>query len=76
MDSIRQILPFLKGAFSMKVAEIKSKAKEMGINVNKMKKEQIIQAIQSKEGNFPCFRTANGSCEQADCLWRTDCLAN
>lgn len=58
----------------MKVEDIKTKAKTMGIAVNKMKKTDLIQAIQSKEGNFPCYGSAQGNCDQAGCMWRKDCL--
>jgi hypothetical protein len=39
-----------------------------------MKKEDLIVAIQKAEGNFPCFKTANGICDQIDCMWREECL--
>ncbi|MBN2655979.1 MAG: hypothetical protein JXR86_02890 [Spirochaetales bacterium] len=58
----------------MLVKEIKEIAKSMDIAVGKMKKDEIIHAIQEKEGNFPCFGTAQGSCDQMDCRWREDCL--
>ena len=39
-----------------------------------MKKEDLIRAIQEKEGNFPCFGSAMEHCSQEDCCWREDCL--
>ena len=39
----------------MKVAEIKDKAQELGITPGKMKKQQLIQAIQVAEQNTPWF---------------------
>ena len=35
----------------------------------------FIRALQSKEGNSPCFRTARDSCIQIDCCWITACLS-
>jgi len=59
----------------MKMTEIKKIAKDMGIKPGKMRKAELIRAIQQQEGNFPCFMTAEGHCDQMDCCWRDDCLA-
>ena len=58
----------------MVIKEIKAIAKEMGIVAGNRKKLELIQAIQEAEGNYPCFGTSNGSCDQQDCRWRDDCL--
>ncbi len=58
----------------MNMTEIKEKAKQLGIQVGKMKKVDLIRAIQSKEGNFPCFETAKDYCNQLTCAWRKACL--
>lgn len=59
----------------MTVNQIKEIAKIKDIKVGKMKKENIIRAIQRAEGNFECFGTAKaGVCDQYNCLWREDCL--
>ncbi|MDH5297490.1 MAG: Rho termination factor N-terminal domain-containing protein [Desulfobulbaceae bacterium] len=58
----------------MKVQEIKKKATDMGINPGKMKKTDLIRAIQSTEGNYPCFQTATDFCDQDGCCWRGDCM--
>ena len=59
----------------MILKKIKEIAKEKGIKVGNMKKENIIRAIQKAEGNFDCFGTATaGVCDQMACLWREDCL--
>ncbi|MBN1433768.1 hypothetical protein JW921_03355 [Candidatus Fermentibacterales bacterium] len=55
-------------------AEIVQKAKALGIKVSRLKKEELIRAIQVAEGNFPCFGTAREYCDQQDCLWRKDCM--
>ncbi len=59
----------------MTLKKIKEIAKEKGIRVGNMKKENIIRSIQRAEGNFDCFGTAQaGVCDQMNCLWRKDCL--
>ncbi len=60
----------------MNLKQIKEMAKEKGIKVGNMKKENIIRSIQRSEGNFDCFGTATaGTCDQMNCLWREDCLS-
>ncbi len=59
----------------MKMPEVRAKAKAMGIKPGKMKKADLIRTIQEQEGNFPCFMTADGHCDQMDCCWRDDCLS-
>jgi hypothetical protein len=59
----------------MTLEKIKEIAKEKGIRVDNMKKENIIRPIQRAEGNFDCFGTArSGVCDQINCVWRKDCL--
>ncbi len=58
----------------MKMLDIKAKAKDLGIRPGKMKKEELIRAIQEREGNFPCFGSAMEHCSQEDCCWREDCM--
>ncbi|MEW5745375.1 MAG: Rho termination factor N-terminal domain-containing protein [Nitrospirota bacterium] len=58
----------------MKLQEIREIAKERGIKGGKMKKQELIRAIQQDEGNEPCFATGRiETCEQHGCLWRNDC---
>ncbi|MBN1599951.1 MAG: Rho termination factor N-terminal domain-containing protein [Chitinispirillaceae bacterium] len=59
----------------VEMTEIKKKAREMGISGSKMKKNELILAIQKAEGNYPCFKTASRTCDQSNCLWRDDCLS-
>jgi len=54
--------------------EIKMKAQALGINPGKMKKHEIIHAIQTAEGNTPCFGKSNGKCPYTDCCFMKDCL--
>lgn len=58
----------------MLVKEIKVLAEGLGITTGKKKKAELIKMIQVKEGNFPCFETAEGGCDQENCRWRKDCL--
>jgi hypothetical protein len=58
----------------MTMPEIKMKAKELGIEHGKMKKPELIHAIQTAEGNTPCFGRSNGQCPYTDCCFMKDCL--
>lgn len=58
----------------MKIGEIKEIARQKGVKTGKMKKGEIIRAIQEAEGNSACFDTGQGAeCGQTSCLWRKDC---
>lgn len=58
----------------MKLEEIKNIAKQQGVKVSRMKKSELVRAIQVAEGNPPCFETREReSCGQDNCLWRGDC---
>ncbi len=54
--------------------EIRKKAKTLGITAGKMKKAELIHAIQIAEGCTPCFGTSDGQCTQTDCCFIQDCL--
>jgi predicted metal-binding transcription factor (methanogenesis marker protein 9) len=54
--------------------EVREKAKGLGIKTARMKKEDLIRAVQAAEGNFPCFGTASECCDREDCCWIDDCL--
>jgi len=59
----------------MKLDEIKEIAKQHDIKVGKMKKADLVRAIQQAENNGVCFETGQaGSCGQEACLWREDCV--
>lgn len=58
----------------MNMTDIKAKAKELGVQIGKLGKEDLIKAIQTKEGNFPCFGTAKEYCSEKLCAWREACL--
>jgi len=57
----------------MNVQTIKAMAKKMSIEPGSMNKVELVRSIQEKEGNLPCFKTAQASCDQQDCCWRSDC---
>lgn len=59
----------------MLVSQIQQQAKQLGIRGTKMRKGEMIRAIQHAEGNSACFGADwRFSCSQADCAWREDCL--
>ena len=61
-------------AKSMKMAEIREKAKALGITSGKMKKTELIHAIQRAENCTPCFGRSNGECQYSDCCFMRDCF--
>jgi hypothetical protein len=59
----------------MKMDEIKEIAKQHNIKAGKMKKADLVRAVQLAEGNEVCFDTGKAAgCLQAACLWREDCV--
>ncbi|MHC4121252.1 MAG: SAP domain-containing protein [Planctomycetota bacterium] len=59
---------------SLKMPEIRAKAKSLGLTPGKMKKAGLIHAIQTAEGNTPCFGRSGGHCSQTECCFMKDCL--
>jgi hypothetical protein len=58
----------------MNMKEIKAIAVERGVQPGKLKKAELVRAIQKAENNPECFE--NGvfdQCVEDDCLWRGDC---
>lgn len=53
---------------------IKAIAKLHGVKNLGQSKEDLVRAIQKKEGFQPCFATKGLECPQYDCLWRQDCV--
>jgi hypothetical protein len=53
--------------------KIRAIAKKMSIDPGPMDKKELIRFIQEQEGNIPCFKTDQHSCDQDDCCWRDDC---
>ncbi|MDU0458438.1 MAG: SAP domain-containing protein [Geobacteraceae bacterium] len=59
----------------MRIDEIKEIARNRGVRTGKVKKSELVRAIQLAEGNRPCFDSdSSGECGQSDCLWRKDCV--
>jgi len=59
----------------MKLSDIKQKAKTLGVDPLRMKKPDLIRAIQKAEGNTACFGSRIPDCPQTNCCWRPDCMA-
>jgi hypothetical protein len=59
---------------SITMAEIRKKAKNLGITAGKMKKAELIRAVQQAEGYTACFGMSNGQCVHTDCCFMQDCF--
>ena len=59
------------------LADIKNKAKEVGVKgYTKLPKPELVKAIQTAEGNSPCYQSEIASvCGIADCMWKEDCAS-
>lgn len=58
----------------MKMEEIKGIAQQQGIKAGKMKKSELVRAIQAAEGNEQCIDSGKAStCCQSGCSWREIC---
>ena len=56
------------------LVNLKTKAKDMGLRgYSKLKKDELIWAIQVAEGNVACFHRIP-DCGINDCLWRVECV--
>lgn len=58
----------------MTVRELRKMARTLGIKYGGLRKVDLIKTIQKAQGNFDCFGTAIGDCDQLRCLFRDDCL--
>jgi hypothetical protein len=55
--------------------QVRKVAKEMGVNTNRLKKTDVIRAIQKAEHNIDCYGSERvDECMEESCLWRTDCI--
>lgn len=69
----KRATPTRLGGVPMILKEIRAKARDLGVkNYSKLNKIDLIRAIQSQEGNSPCFQNIY-DCRQYDCLWRPEC---
>lgn len=58
----------------MNMKDIREKARVLKVpNYSRMRKDDLIRAIQAAEGNSPCFGRIP-DCRQSDCCWMGDCL--
>jgi hypothetical protein len=58
----------------MNMKEIKKIAAERGVVPGKLKKAELVRAIQRAENNPECFMIGMlDQCVEYDCLWRDDC---
>jgi len=58
----------------MKLAEVRSLAKRLGISASGKSKETLIHEIQRAENNRDCYnRGESTTCGQVGCTWRGDC---
>jgi len=58
----------------MVMSEIRTKARALGLKPGRMRKAELIHAIQVAEGCAPCFGTSDGYCFHTDCCFMKDCL--
>ena len=59
----------------MNMKEIRDMARQLGVRSTRMRKADLIRAIQRAEGNFDCYGTATEEeCDQEECLWREECF--
>jgi hypothetical protein len=59
----------------MNIKQVAEIAKKREVKLGKLKKTDLIRAIQLQEGNFDCFgKATTGECDQLKCCWRSDCL--
>ena len=59
----------------MNMKEIKEIAVDRGVKPGKLKKTELVRAIQRVENNPACFMSGiHDQCVEYDCLWRGDCL--
>ena len=60
----------------MKMNEVKAKAKAVGIESGKMKKSDLIRAVQKAEGYNACYGSEGAAdCQQTACCFMVDCKA-
>lgn len=58
----------------MNMEEIRKIARQLKVKSAKLKKHELVQAIQLAEGNNPCYNTSISTfCNQQSCCWREDC---
>jgi hypothetical protein len=67
---------FCREEMSVNFNEIRGMAKGLGVNTYRMRKTDVIHAIQRAEGNPDCFGSPRvDACGEDRCLWREDCVS-
>lgn len=70
----KTVKPKKTGGKPTSLANLKATAKSMGLRgYSKMKKPELIWAIQEAEGNVACFSRIP-DCGIMECLWRVECM--
>lgn len=57
----------------MKLIDVRSKAKSMGILNPPSDRTLLIRQIQTAEGYSACFKTKD-TCAEKECCWRDECV--
>ena len=58
----------------MNMTQLREFARSRGLNPGRLKKTELVRAIQQAENNPQCFNTGfSAECGQEQCLWREDC---
>ena len=58
----------------MTIAEIKRKARYLMVTPRRLRKTELIHAVQVAEGYAPCFGQSGGKCPHRDCCFIRDCV--
>lgn len=58
----------------MTIRELQKMARSLGIDTGGLNRVGLVRAIQRAEGNFACFGTAIGSCDQIKCRFLEYCI--
>lgn len=58
----------------MNMEEVRNHARTKGVNPGRLKKTDLIRAIQLANGDVPCYATLQRfHCSDKECLWSADC---
>lgn len=58
----------------MNMVELKKKARKVGVVPARLRKIELVRAIQIAEGFKPCFANSNGGCQYDNCCFKEDCI--
>ncbi len=58
----------------MTIAEIKEKARYLMVTPRRLRKNELIHAVQIAEGYSPCFGKSGGRCPHSECCFMQDCV--